>query len=348
MVDASNVDNVQAGLGLALGLGSGVLLGSFALPMKRIRQWNWENIWTMFSFWALIVLPWALAWWTVPQLLEVIGQAESTTLLKVFLFGAGWGVANVGFGVGLRLLGMALGMAIVLGLNVALGSLLPILVEQPKGDAKSAVTGIITAVAVMIVGIIVCALAGAVKEKALRKADSSVAQTDQRQFGKGLTVCLIAGFFGAMFNFAVVAGQPLNYQAVVLGANPLYAPNVIWCIMLPGGFAVTIAYCAYLKSANRSWKCYSAPGSGINWIFTFVMGLAWFAGVVLFGVAVTKLGPYGPSIGWSIIQAMAVTSGNVWGLVTGEWKGAPRRAVGLMAVGVGLLLAGIVIIGCYK
>ena len=161
-------------------------------------------------------------------------------------------------------------------------------------------------------------------------------------------VCLIAGVFGSMFNFAVIAGQPLTQRAAELGATPLGAPNATWCIMLPGGFLTTIAYCAYLKFANRSWKLYAAQGAGINWTFTFLMGLMWFAGVVLFGVAVTKLGPLGPSIGWSIIQAMAVVSGNFWGLATGEWKGAGRTALGLMTIGLALLLVGIAVIGYFN
>ena len=111
----------------------------------------------MFSFWALIVLPFVLAWQTVPHLAEVFRSAEPKTLLWVLLFGAGWGVANVGFGVGLRMLGMALGMAIVLGLNVALGSVLPILVLHREALATRAGAGIMAAVATMILGIVFCA-----------------------------------------------------------------------------------------------------------------------------------------------------------------------------------------------
>ena len=65
----------------------------------------------------------------------------------------------------------------------------------------------------------------------------------------------------------------------------------------------------------------------VNWLLTFLMGLMWFGGVVLFGMAVTKLGRFGPSIGWPVIQSMAVTSGNFWGLVTGEWKGVGPDAL---------------------
>jgi L-rhamnose-H+ transport protein len=166
------MDTVNAGLGLTLGIIAGTLLGSFALPMKRIREWKWENVWTMYSVWALIILPWCLAWYTVPRLSEVFTSAPPRTILMVLLFGAGWGVANVGFGVGLRLLGMALGMAIVLGMNNALGAILPIILFHPADLAQPAGLAIAVAVFVMLLGIIVCALAGAQKEMVL-KAEAS-------------------------------------------------------------------------------------------------------------------------------------------------------------------------------
>ena len=121
------MEATNAALGLTLGITSGAFLGSFALPMKKIKLWNWENTWIMYSVWALIVLPWFWAFLTVPKLIDVYGAVSTSTMLKVFLFGAGWGVASVGFGIGLKLLGLALGMAIVLGLNNAIGAILPLI-----------------------------------------------------------------------------------------------------------------------------------------------------------------------------------------------------------------------------
>ena len=241
------MDAAHTGLGLALGIIAGVLLGSFALPMKPIRHWNWENIWAMFSAWALIVLPWSLAWYTIPHLADVFWSVSPRTIFWVLLFGAGWGVANVGFGVGLRLLGMALGMAIMLGMNNALGAILPILLFHPNDLRQPAGMAITLAVCVMLLGIGFCALAGAKKEKAQQKMPSGK-DTDLRQFAKGLAVCLMSGVLGAMFNFALIAGKPLEEKAVELGATSSNAPNATWCVALFGGFLTTLAYCLYLKS----------------------------------------------------------------------------------------------------
>ena len=118
---------------------------------------------------------------------------------------------------------------------------------------------------------------------------------------------------GAMFNFALITGKPIEEKAVELGAAVNDAPNATWCVALIGGFVTTLAYCLWLKSRNRSWRLYVADESGLNWLLTFFMGVMWFSGVALFGMAVTRLGPLGPSIGWPLIQSMAVASGNFWG-----------------------------------
>ncbi|MHC4477174.1 MAG: L-rhamnose/proton symporter RhaT [Planctomycetota bacterium] len=332
-------------LGLTLGIISGAFLGSFALPMKKIKIWNWENTWIMYSVWALIVLPVILAFLTIPKFPAVYGSVPMSTVLKVFLFGAGWGVASVGFGVGLKLLGLALGTAIVLGLNNAIGAILPLILDHPE-DFRLPVGKAITAgVFAMLIGIAVCSIAGAKKEKALRGAETESAHKDKGVFVKGLIICLIAGLFGAMFNFALIAGKPIEEQAVAAGATPLNAANATWCISLFGGFIVTLVYCLYLYKKNSSFQLFVKKGSNINWLHTFLMGIMWFGGVAIYGMAVANLGRLGPSIGWPVIQSMAVSSGNLWGIVTGEWKGTGKAPISIMIVGLLLLFAGIGIIG---
>ena len=337
--------NPSAALGLTLGIIAGAFLGSFALPMKKIKGWEWENTWIMYSVWALIVFPWILAFFTIPEFPAVYGSISVSTILAVFLFGAGWGVASVGFGMGLKLLGLALGTAIVLGLNNAIGAILPLILYHPEDFQEPVGLAITAGVLVMLVGIAVCSVAGAKKEKSLRLAESESVRKDKGVFVKGLIICLVAGVFGAMFNFALIAGKPIEEQAIIAGAEPLNAANATWCISLLGGFVVTLLYCVYLYKKNGSFRLFLQKDSNINWLHTFLMGIMWFSGVAIYGMAVANLGRLGPSIGWPVIQSMAVASGNLWGIVTGEWKGTGKAPLRIMMVGLLLLFTGIGIIG---
>jgi L-rhamnose-H+ transport protein len=71
----------------------------------------------MYCVWSLLILPWGLAFLTVPGITSVIGTVSTNSLVLTFLFGFGWGIGCVLFGLGLKLVGLALGTAIVLGLK---------------------------------------------------------------------------------------------------------------------------------------------------------------------------------------------------------------------------------------
>jgi L-rhamnose-H+ transport protein len=165
-------------IGILLGIVSGILLGSFALPMKKVKTWQWEHTWVLFSFWGTIVFP-----LTIPNLLSVYTQTPLKVILVVFLFGAGWGVSNVGYGIGLKMVGLAMGTAIVLGLNNAIGAILPIFLYTPDKLFQPVGLTLSAGVLVMIAGIIFCAISGMKREKALKiKTDVNGQKNDKSLF----------------------------------------------------------------------------------------------------------------------------------------------------------------------
>src|ERR1039458_506802 len=89
------------GWGLALVVLGGMLNGSFAAPMKKLAVWRWENIWLLYSFAGLLILPWAVALATVPHLGGVFQQSSPAVMAKVALFGFAWGIGGLLFGQGL-------------------------------------------------------------------------------------------------------------------------------------------------------------------------------------------------------------------------------------------------------
>src|ERR1700676_3499558 len=103
---------VNLWLGLLLTLIAGLFSGNCMLPMKFARRWRWENIWLVFSVVSLLILPWALALTLAGNLAEIYGGLELRQMALTFLLGAGWGIAQVLFGLSVARLGLALGYAI--------------------------------------------------------------------------------------------------------------------------------------------------------------------------------------------------------------------------------------------
>jgi L-rhamnose-H+ transport protein len=77
------------------------------------------------------------------------------------------------------------------------------------------------------------------------------------------------------------------------------------------------------------------------------MGGLWMAAFALYGVSSAYLGKLGTSAGWAIFQIFMILTANLSGVLTGEWKAAPRYArhalntgLFLLAVATALIAAG--------
>ena len=133
---------------------SGALNGGFALPMKHSRSWKWENLWLVFSVVGIFVVPWALAFGLVPGLMQVYAGVTPRALLLPLGFGLLWGFAQVTFGVSLRMVGVALTMAVVSGLGSLSGSLVPLLVFHPEDLFRPRGLLLLLSIPFLIVGLI--------------------------------------------------------------------------------------------------------------------------------------------------------------------------------------------------
>ena len=87
---------------------------SFALPMKWMRRWAWENIWLLWSVASLLVFPLLVAYLTVPQLFAGYAEVAPEAIARVAFYGFAWGIAQVLFGLSVDKIGMALTFSIVL------------------------------------------------------------------------------------------------------------------------------------------------------------------------------------------------------------------------------------------
>lgn len=107
---------------------------------------------------------------------------------------------------------------------------------------------------------------------------------------------------------------------------------------------VNAAYCGYLLFRNRSWSNFGVKEPWRNCLLSLGMGGMWMGGVAVYGAAVSQLGSLGPSVGWALIQSMAIMAGSLVGLLTGEWQDAGVRFRVRMAAGLVVLFAGMALV----
>jgi L-rhamnose-H+ transport protein len=330
--------------GVVLAMLGGALNGSFTGPMKFSTRWAWENTWLLYSIVGLLCIPVAVAFLSVPDLMAVYRAASPRAIALTMIFGFGWGVGSVLFGLGVSRLGMALGFAIILGLTAAVGSLIPLALLSPETLLTAHGASVVAGLAIVICGIVVCARAGAMKDASAAASVSATGSTSRSDFRAGLLICIGSGIFSSMLNLALAFGAPIAEAAARAGATPTAAQNAIWALAVGAGSLANIAYTLYLLFRNKTWDGFAATGSGKNLALAAVMGALWMAGISVYGAGTAALGNLGAVIGWPLFMSMVIITGNVWGFATGEWKQAPLAASRTNLAGVALLIAAIVVI----
>jgi L-rhamnose-H+ transport protein len=294
-------------------------------------------VWTVF---ALLILPPAVTWLTVPRLAEVYQRAGAGPVWQVAGFGLGWGIAQVLFGLAVDSIGIALTFSIVLGLSAAVGSLVPLFTLHSDRVLTRGGIGILAGVALVLVGVAICAIAGRKREAASHAAAHSV----ERSYGKGLASALICGFGAAFVNFGLAFGRPLIDGAQQLGAKSLWAQNAAWLPLMIAGAIPNLAFCVYLIGKNRSAGKFGALGTGWHWILAAAMACFWFGSTLLYGMASERLGALGPVLGWPSFMSLIVITANVWSVATGEWREAGRSAFRTMLTGGAVLVLAVFVI----
>lgn len=318
-------------LGFLFVFGAGLFQGSFMAPAKWMRGWAWEHYWLIFAITAYLIAPWLIAIATIPRLFEIYAAANRSSLLSVVIYGAGWGVGAVTFGLGVDALGLALGFALILGVATIAGTVIPLLVTPDFTLSRLQLVLIAISLAVMIIGVTVCSFAGKWKEK----------EGGSRNYYKGVFICLASGLLSACGNLGFAFAGSITKVAQNLGVPEAIAPNALWTLLTFPLFLCNAGYAMYKLRKNRNIRQFQVAGSVRNLLLAIAMGVMWMAGISLYGSGARKLGPLGPSLGWAIFMTSMVVIANLFGIFTGEWAEAPRASKRKLAVSILLLILAI-------
>src|ERR1043165_5208312 len=173
----------------------GLASGSFYVPYRGVKKWAWETFWLAGGFFSWIIAPWFFALLMTRDLMPVLRETPGSVIFWTFFFGLLWGVGGLTFGLTMRYLGLSLGMAVVLGLCAALGTLIPPIFRGelmthvvPTTSGKVILLGIF----VCLLGIAAAGLAGLAKER-LMSQEQKQAIIQEFNLKKGIGVAPLSG-----------------------------------------------------------------------------------------------------------------------------------------------------------
>jgi L-rhamnose-H+ transport protein len=319
-----------------------ICAASFYVPIKKIKGWSWESYWIVQGVFSWIIVPVLFAWLTVPSgsLASIISQSPATAKWWAVFYGALWGVGGLTFGLSMRYLGVALGQSIALGLCAGIGTLVPPLVSGQNLFGDRAGILMLIGVAISLAGIAIIGYAAGLKSKNMSEEERRAA-VKEFALKKGILIAILAGVMSACFNFGLTAGQPIKDAALNLGTNPLFAKNPVIMFVTLGGFITNLIYCAFLNIKNGTGKDYLSVSSAIlinNILFSAIGGTLWYLQFFFMGMGESMLPAAMIAFAWSILMSMNIAFSNIWGIILKEWKGAGRKTIAVLVIGIVILV----------
>ncbi len=232
----------------------GLASASFYVPYRGVRRWSWETYWLVGGFFSWIIAPWLLAIALTRDLFQVLSEVPASTIFWVVLFGLLWGVGGLTFGLTMRYLGLSLGMAVVLGLCAAFGTLMPpifsgLFFTQVMGTSSGRV--ILAGVFVCLLGIAAAGIAGIYKEREM-SVEQKKAVIKEFDLRKGLAVATLSGVMSACFAYGLAAGRPIKALTLMHGTPALWQGLPVLVVVLIGGFATNFIWCLGLNFKNKT------------------------------------------------------------------------------------------------
>jgi len=251
-------------LGVFLHWLGGLASGSFYVPYRGVKRWSWETYWLVGGFFSWIIAPWFLGSLLTRDLLAVLAATPISTLFWAFFFGLLWGVGGLTFGLTMRFLGLSLGMAVVLGLCAAFGTLMPpifdgVFMTQVLGTKSGQV--ILIGIFVCLVGIAMAGLAGIYKERVM-SPEQQKAIIKEFDLKKGLWVATLSGVMSACFAYGLRAGRPIKVLTLQHGTPTLWQGLPVLVVVLIGGFTTNFLWCLALNIRNRTGYQYFTADPG--------------------------------------------------------------------------------------
>ncbi len=335
-------DSLTFGL-LMVALG-GALEGLFSIPVTKTPRWSFEQVWGAGSLIALVLVPWPLVFATVPDVAGIYSKVSPGVLVAVLLSGVGWGLGGIFWGRAIGALGMALGVSLLMGLINVFGSVAPLAIFEPAKLATRGGLTLIAAVAIMIGGVVVIALAGKRREQE-QSGGQQTANRANTPFMLGLGFCLLSGVLSALVNFGFIFGRPLATATAGAGVPDFATSFPVWALVFTGNYLVNFVYALIMMVKRGTLRTLLANGSASYWAAALFMGLAWPGGIIIYGIGASSMGAYGAYAGFPMMILSSILAGNLAGAAGGEWSGTKRGSRMTMLAGVLIMFAAFGLLG---
>ncbi len=193
-------------------------------------------------------------------------------------------------------------------------------------------------------GIALCGWAGVLRERAGGDSPS------QYSFNVGVPLAITAGVLSAVFNFALLAGEPLEKAALAAGASDLLKMNAIYPFSNGGAFITNFIWCVLLIARNRTGGQFfrlpekKASTLAFYYLMALLSGAFWYFQFFFYGMGHAHMGTTYGFTSWALHMAMLILFSNVYGWLFREWEGVGPRPRRVLHLGMAVIVVATLII----
>jgi L-rhamnose-H+ transport protein len=326
----------------------GFAAASFYIPFARVRKWRWESYWIIGGIFSWLIAPWVAALIKVPDPIAILRESPWESLGYTFLYGILWGIGGLMFGLSVRYLGLSLGYALALGFCAAFGTIIPPIyygkIIEMAGSKYGAVS--FAGIAVCLMGIAICGLAGMNKERELTDHEKK-ASISEFNFRKGIWIAILCGIMSACMAFGIASGKPISAIALEHHTPTLWQNTMTFVVIFSGGLLTNLVWCVFLNLRNASGNDYLDRESPLlgNYFFAGLAGVIWYLQFMFYGMGETQMSANLKFTSWTLHMAFIIVFSNFWAILFREWRGTSSKTHRLILSGILTLILSTIIVG---
>jgi len=317
---------------LLLFAASGFFQAAFALPVRYLRGWRWEQMWVGQSVTANLVFPliWAAA--ASPAFWRHAILIPWTHWLFVYAWGLVWGLGGLAWGLTLTRLGLAFANSFVYGVTAIAGALLPLAAGAVERPPRPILFGAGLALSVLATAVIGLLKRAGIQEPMLPMPSRF------HSYPALIATAVFAGFASAGYGLAFAFAFPMIRNLISAGQSGVTATLVVVLPAYLGAASVAIPAGIVVAARSESLRLFVRPHAAWNWSMALVMGLCAAGAALLYGFAGSSTGHPSPNVSFGVFISFLVLGANLLGFASGEMRGMPYATrTGLVLGAVGLV-----------
>jgi len=311
---------------------SGFFQALFAVPVRYLREWRWEQMWVGQSITANVLFPLAWCAFVPPVFWSHAAQLPWSHWAWAYAWGLIWGLGGVAWGLTMTRLGVAFSNSFVFGITTATGALFPLLAGAVESPARPGL---------FISGLVLCISATAAIGLLRRRGNAEPLLPMPARFHSYpsiLAVALFAGVSTAGYGIAFAFALPAIRGLIEKGIPEVSATLAVVLPAYLGAATVAIPVGVAAAARSHSLPLFFGRHAAWNWSLALTMGLCAAATALLYGFAGSRAGHPSPNVSFGVFISFLVLGGNLLGLALGEMRNCRRIvSAGLLVSACGLV-----------